>query len=120
MWDAVTAGMFKAAGGLLLAGVVYFAFYLGKIAGRDKGIRSGIFSVLGGCLFIAAIAAGSLGSGTCAEDDGDPLRGSCTARADDGFAPTGEQRGKQFAYVLFLLLVPAAYGLREGGRKSGG
>lgn len=117
MWDAITSGLFKAGGGLALAAVVYLAFDVGRMTGRKQGLRVGLLSVLGACLLVAAIAAVNLGSGTCLDDD--PIHGSCADRADDGFTPTREQRGKQFVYVLCLLLAPAAYGIHKGsaGRR---
>lgn len=116
MWDAISSGLSRAIASLLLAAIIYGAYRAGQQTGREHGWRKGALGVLGGCLFLAALAGGSLGSGTC-EDAGDPLRGGCEDRADDGYTPSASQVVTQFFYVFFLLLGPTSLGLFGGDKR---
>jgi hypothetical protein len=116
MWDVISSGLGRALGRLLLAGIVYGAFHFGREAGQERGLKRSFLPALAICAFLAAITAGSLGNGTC-ENTGDPLRGGCEERADDGYAPTKKKIEEQFVYVLFLLLIPAALGMSEGQKR---
>jgi len=116
MWDAVTAGVIHALASLFIAGAASLAFRMAKDTGARRGLRAGALPVLGGCLLLAAFAAGTVGNATC-EDTGDPIRGSCEERADDGYEATDEQRVEQFFYIFCLLFIPAGIGLAEGNNK---
>lgn len=115
MWDAISSGLGRALGSLLLAGIVYGAYRIGRDTGKERGLRNSLPAAIGVCLFLAVMAAGSLGNATC--EDSEPLYGACEERAEDGYTPTNTQRGAQFFYVLILLFVPTVLGLSEGDKR---
>lgn len=108
MLDVIGSEAIQAARDLAIAGLVYLAFK----AARDATVSSGRIPVMlkgaGFVLVIAAFAAFTLGNPSC--DDGDPLFGSCTHSANDGFEASDAQRAGAFLYWLVLFGVPVGLG----------
>ena len=108
MLDVVGSEAVQAGRDLAIAGLIYLAFK----AARDATVSSGRIPVMltgaGVVLVIAAFAAFTLGNPSC--NEGDPLFGSCTQSADDGFAASDAQRVGTFLYWLLLFGVPVGLG----------
>jgi hypothetical protein len=69
------------------------------------------------CCGLALGAAILLGNPSC--EVGDPMFGACEAHAENGFAPTDDQRGATFLFFALVLGAPAFAGALTGySRRS--
>lgn len=108
MADIFSDELFRVARDLAVAGLVYLAFKTARDAAKSSGriptLARGFAWVLG----IALLAAVMMGSPSC--EDGPSLYGGCAEHADNGFSPTGSQRGARFLYFAVLFGVPVIMG----------
>jgi hypothetical protein len=108
MSDAITHEAFQAVRDLIVAGLVAFAYQKAKAAVVATGLAPALLKGLGWCSAIAIFAAVTLGAPSC--EDGDPLNGSCSSYADDGFTPSQDRRYATGLFWLILLYAPLIAG----------
>ncbi len=108
MWEALGSETLQAGRDLAVAGLVYLAYKTAKAAGNNQGRRAALGKGLAYCLGIALLAAVMVGQPSC--EEGDALFGGCSRHADNGFAPSGDQRAATFLYWLLIFGVPVTMG----------
>jgi len=113
MYEARAEGFVRALGYLVVAFIVYMAFWFARASrGKDKEkaspklIGQALLVVVG----IATAAAVWKGDPVCVDSETDPFGGTCY-EWDDGFDATLPDRAETFAYFLALFGIPVAIGL---------
>jgi len=110
---AYSDAFYRAIQGLLIAGIVAFAYKTARHA--DVSRWGVIWRGFLWCAGIALFAAVSMGQPSC--EEGDPLHGTCEQYADDGYTATADQRVGRFWYLFILLYAPVLIaGLGERSR----